>query len=267
MASLGGPDVGFVPTMGAFHEGHLTLMRNARQRHESVCVSLFVNPLQFGRGEDLEMYPRNEERDFELATAAGVDTMFAPSAAELYTRESTLVRVPDITELWEGEVRPGHFDGVATVVAKLFNIVRPRIAYFGWKDIQQCLVIRRMVSDLNMQIGLDFHDTVRESDGLALSSRNAYLTPNDRSAAPLLHRALSRLSSILRGSQLTQELIDLNLTQTKADLRSNGFDVDYLELVNLDDMKKTRTAGPAALIVAARLGTTRLIDNERLDLP
>lgn len=264
MRSLGGGDLGFVPTMGAFHEGHLSLMREARQHHKTVCVSLFVNPLQFGPNEDLEKYPRNEARDFELANSVGVDIVFAPSREEIYPRQSTMIHVAGLSDLWEGQVRPGHFDGVATVVAKLFNIVRPDIAYFGWKDLQQCLVINRMTEDLNQGVKLKFLDTVREPDGLAMSSRNAYLTPELRAKAPLLQRALGNLVGSFSNNAGD---IDAQLENGRELLSSSGFLVDYLELVSLSDLRPVRKLDDAALIVAAKLGSTRLIDNVRLAKP
>lgn len=262
MSALGGGDLGFVPTMGAFHEGHLSLMRAARECHERVAVSLFVNPLQFGRSEDLGKYPRNEERDVSLAEGVGVDYLFAPSREEIYPRESTTISVPEITALWEGASRPGHFDGVATVVAKLFNIVHPRIAYFGWKDLQQCLVVRRMTEDLNYPVELKFLETVREPDGLALSSRNAYLNPEQRAKAPRLQETLAWVAGgLVKKSREPQEL----LASAREELARAGFDVDYLELVSLVDLQPTNSCRNAALIVASRLGTTRLIDNLRFD--
>jgi pantoate--beta-alanine ligase len=263
MAALGGGDLGFVPTMGAFHQGHLHLMSEARKRHSSLCISIFVNPLQFGQGEDYEKYPRDEERDFALAEQHGVDYIFAPPASEIYPRVSTLVHVPEITELWEGLSRPGHFDGVATIVAKLFLITDPAVAYFGWKDLQQCLVIRRMVEDLNFRTQLEFLDTVREEDGLAMSSRNAYLSGEERLVARKLHTTLTDLSNSASASLAT---IEEEIRQAKIRLQESGFTVDYLELVSLEDLRPLRNPGPAAFIVAAKLGRTRLIDNVRLFL-
>ncbi|HVT11339.1 MAG TPA: pantoate--beta-alanine ligase [Fimbriimonadaceae bacterium] len=260
MATLGGGDLGFVPTMGAFHEGHLSLMREARKGHEKVVVSLFVNPLQFGQGEDYERYPRDEERDFALAEAEGVDYLFAPAREEIYRRKTTTICVPEVSEPWEGKARPGHFVGVATVVAKLFNIVRPEVAYFGWKDLQQCLVLRRMVEDLNMSVALRFMETLREPDGLALSSRNAYLSPGERELAPELHRTLVRIAAELdKNSDKAQELT----AKGREELFLKGFQVEYLELVSLVDLQPTTGVGDAALIVASKIGTTRLIDNLR----
>lgn len=263
MQSLGRGDLGFVPTMGALHEGHLALMREARQRHDRVAISIFVNPLQFGAGEDLSRYPRNEERDFGLAEGVGADYVFAPDASEIYPRLSTSIRVPEITNLWEGEFRPGHFDGVATVVAKLFHIVQPKAAYFGWKDLQQCLVIRRMVDDLNFPVELCFLDTVREPDGLALSSRNAYLSDNERKIAPKLYETLRKMYfDICSGQDVSQVL-----ARGRETLDVAGFDVDYLELVSLEDLTPLRSEADAAFLVAARLGKTRLIDNLRMSAP
>lgn len=250
---------GFVPTMGAFHEGHLTLMREARKRHERVVVSLFVNPLQFGPNEDLSRYPRQEEADFAMAEREGVDVMFCPDPGEVYPRASTFVRVPEVTDKWEGASRPGHFDGVATIVTKLFNIVRPEAAYFGWKDLQQCLVIRRMVEDLNQPLILRFLDTVREQDGLALSSRNAYLSPEDRAKAPHLYGTLQAIREEIGERRNFDEAI----ARGRSALERIGFSVDYLEVVRMSDLAPLRGPGEAAIIVAARLGATRLIDNMR----
>jgi pantoate--beta-alanine ligase len=261
MAALGGRDIGFVPTMGAFHEGHLALMRAARMHHQRVCVSLFVNPLQFGGNEDIDRYPRNEARDFELAAEEGVDLMFAPAAKEIYPRQSTTVHVSEITDKWEGKSRPGHFDGVATVVAKLFNIVSPEAAYFGWKDLQQCAVVSRLVEDLNMPLRLVFMDTVRAADGLALSSRNAYLSPDERAKAPQLYETLCRAGAAIREGA---DSIETVLVSARNHLAEVGFEIDYLDMVSLSNLEPIRVASNAALIVAAKLGTTRLIDNLRM---
>ena len=253
--------VGLVPTMGAFHDGHLELMRQARAQGDVLVVSLFVNPTQFGAGEDFERYPRNEERDFSLAEEVGVDVIFAPSVEEMYPEIATRIHVEGVSELWEGAFRPGHFDGVATVVAKLFNIVRPDFAVFGEKDYQQCRVIERIVEDLNVPVRLVFAPTVREADGLAMSSRNAYLGPELRQLAPQLHRELIKLAASLRQSKTefeAQSLID----ESVQSLTRVGFAIDYLELVDSKYLLQTREISSAArLIVAARLGKTRLIDN------
>jgi pantoate--beta-alanine ligase len=253
--------VGLVPTMGAFHEGHISLMREARKESDLVVCSLFVNPTQFGPNEDFKRYPRNEDRDALMAEEAGVDILFAPSVDEMYNDSSAIVTVPGVSELWEGAQRPGHFDGVATVVCKLLNIASPDVAYFGLKDLQQCAVIRRMVKNLFMPVGLKFCPTLREADGVAMSSRNVYLSAADRSRAPLIHRELERCASIFR-SRLTVEQTLKEITQSKAVLADNCFSVNYFALVDTDSMQPRDTPIKGdSIIVAARLGTTRLIDN------
>ena len=252
---------GFVPTMGAFHEGHLQLMRTARSETDRVVVSLFVNPTQFGQGEDFGKDPRTFERDAQLASEVGVDVLFAPTTSEMYPRTATSIHVPVVTDLWEGEIRPTHFDGVVTIVCKLFNIVQPTIAYFGQKDLQQCLVITRMVEDLNMNLRLSIQPTVRESDGLAMSSRNAYLSAEQRLIAPLIYRELTRCQTALKELSKESQVKDLLLT-SKGTLELAGFLVDYLELIEMTSMTRTTSlTDKVALIVAARLGATRLIDN------
>jgi pantoate--beta-alanine ligase len=228
--------VGLVPTMGAFHEGHLSLFAAAREENDVVVASLFVNPAQFGPGEDLDRYPRDEERDMRLAEKAGVDILFAPTTEELYPKGyDTWVDVGELGKRLEGEFRPGHFRGVATVCLKLFNIVRPQRAYFGQKDAQQAAVVKRMVSDLNLEVEIRVLPTVRDEDGLALSSRNAYLSPAERQAALALPRALA--------------------TKDRAQARNllGGLDVDYVEVADLD--------GQRVLAAAVHVGKTRLIDN------
>jgi pantoate--beta-alanine ligase len=230
---------GLVPTMGAFHEGHLSLMRAARAECNQVVVSVFLNPAQFAPGEDLERYPRDEERDSRLARDAGVDVLFAPSAEEMYPAGfGTWVDV----EATGGEVdaRPGHFRGVATICLKLFNIVRPDVTFSGQKDAQQVAVLQRMIRDLDLRIGLRVLPTVRDPDGLALSSRNAYLSPEERLRALALPRALEA------GRSASDPV-------TAARAAFNGLEPDYVEIVDLGDMK--------VLAAAARVGTTRLIDN------
>jgi pantoate--beta-alanine ligase len=231
--------VGLVPTMGAFHEGHLALFRAAREENDLVVASLFVNPAQFGAGEDLEKYPRDEERDARLAEEVGVDILFAPDADELYPPGfQTWVDVEELGRRLEGEYRPGHFRGVATVCLKLFNIVRPNRAYFGQKDAQQVAVIKRMVRDLDHEVRIRVVPTVRDPDGLALSSRNAYLSPEERELALQLPRALATRDPELARASL------------------NGLDVDYVEVADFE---------PRVLAGAVRVGKTRLIDNVVLD--
>jgi pantoate--beta-alanine ligase len=230
------PRTGLVPTMGAFHAGHLALFAAAREENDVVVVSLFVNPAQFGEGEDLERYPRDEERDAQLAEEAGVDILFAPSAEEMYPEGfATWVDIGELGNRLEGKFRPDHFRGVATVCLKLFNIVRPSRAYFGQKDAQQAAVVKRMVADLNLELEIRVLPTVRDEDGLALSSRNAYLSPKERRAALALPRALA-----------TEDP-----ARAREELR--GLEVDYLEVADLD--------GQRVLAAAVRVGNTRLIDN------
>ena len=227
--------VGLVPTMGAFHEGHLSLFRAARGENDTVVVSLFVNPAQFGAGEDFDRYPRDEERDARLAEEEGVDVLFAPAAEEIYPPAfQTWVEVEQLGSILEGEHRPGHFRAVATVCLKLFNLVRPDRAYFGQKDAQQAEVVRRMVGDLAVPVEIRVCPTVRDEDGLALSSRNAYLSPEEREEALALPRALqARNRSLL-----------------------NGLEVDYFEEADFE---------PRVLAAAVRVGQTRLIDNAVLE--
>jgi pantoate--beta-alanine ligase len=239
--------VGLVPTMGAFHDGHLALFRAARDECDAVVVSLFVNPTQFGAGEDLSRYPRDEGRDAQIAEAAGVDILFVPSTEDMYPPGyATWVDVEKTGD--EGDARPGHFRGVATVCAKLFNIVRPQVAYFGQKDAQQAAVLRRMIRDLNLDLDLRVLPTVRDKDGLALSSRNAYLSEQERQQALALPRALEAgRSAHVQGSD--------PVAAARGAL--NGLEPDYVELVDLGDA--------TVLAAAARIGTTRLIDNILLE--
>jgi pantoate--beta-alanine ligase len=231
--------IGLVPTMGAFHAGHLALFRAARAECETVVVSLFVNPAQFDSATDLEDYPRDEGRDLQLAEEAGVGILFAPSAEELYPPGyQTWVDVEELSRPLEGEFRPGHFRGVATVCCKLFNLVRPRFAYFGQKDAQQVAVVRRMVRDLNLEVEIRVLPIVRDADGLALSSRNALLSPAEREAAAALPRALAT-----KDPERARALL-------------NGLEVDYLEIADFE---------PPVLAAAVRVGRTRLIDNVVLE--
>jgi pantoate--beta-alanine ligase len=240
-------DIGLVPTMGAFHDGHLSLFRTARAENDTLVVSLFVNPAQFGVAEDLSRYPRDEARDTALAQEAGVDFVFAPAAEEMYPEGfHTWVEVGDTGG--EGSARPGHFRGVATVCLKLFNIVRPQRAYFGQKDAQQASVLRRMVRDLDLELELRVLPTVRDVDGLALSSRNAYLSADERQRALALPRGLEAgHSAHVHGSD-----------PVAAALASmNGLEPDYVEVLDVD--------GVTVLAAAARVGSTRLIDNVVLE--
>ena len=259
-----GRTIGLVPTMGAFHEGHLSLMRRARETADVVVVSLFVNPAQFGAGEDLASYPRDEAADAAMAEAEGVDVLFAPPVEEVYPDGfATSVRVDGITETLEGERRGReHFDGVTTVVAKLFNMVGPDVAFFGQKDAQQALVIRRMVRDLDMPVRIEVCPTVREASGLALSSRNAYLDPAERERAAALHRALEAADdTVARGERDASAV----LAAARDQLAAAGVEPEYLELRSAEDLAPVESVnGSTLLAVAARVGRARLIDNKIL---
>jgi pantoate--beta-alanine ligase len=258
-----GRSIGLVPTMGYFHEGHLSLIRRARQDCDIVVVSLFVNPAQFGPGEDLEAYPRDEARDTELADAEGVDLLFAPSQEEVYPEGfDTKVSVGGITSILEGDLGrrgPGHFEGVATVVVKLFNMVQPDVAYFGQKDGQQALVIRKLVRDLDIPVRIEVCPTVRDRDGLALSSRNTYLSEAEREQALAISRALRAAEeSVARGERDVQAV----LAAARAELDEAGIEPEYLELRSAADLSPAqRVNGSMLLAVAARVGRARLIDN------
>ncbi len=235
--------VGLVPTMGALHDGHRALLRAARAECDRVVMSLFVNPTQFAPGEDLDRYPRDEPADHAIAAAEGVDEVFAPTVAEMYPQGfATTVSVGELGRRYEGVHRPGHFDGVATVVLKLLQRVRPDVAYFGHKDAQQLAVVRRMTADLDVPVQIRGVDTVREADGLALSSRNVYLSPPERQRAPSLHRALLARDPALCEGEL-----------------------DYLAVVDPATFDPVPSRAGALVIGAARFGTTRLIDNIALE--
>ncbi|MFL5883498.1 MAG: pantoate--beta-alanine ligase [Thermoleophilaceae bacterium] len=255
--------VGLVPTMGFFHEGHLSLMRAARRDCDFVVVSLFVNPAQFAEGEDLDAYPRDEERDARLAEAEGVDLLFAPPPDEVYPPGfSTHVEVEGLTEVLEGDPSQrgaAHFRGVTTVVAKLFNMVAPDVAYFGQKDAQQALVIRKMARDLDMPIDIEVLPTVRDPDGLALSSRNAYLSAEERERALALSRALRAADATVSHGTRDAGAV---LAAARGELDAAGVQPDYLELLRADDLSPAeRVNGRTLLAVAARIGRARLIDN------
>lgn len=249
-----------VPTMGALHAGHLALIKEAKRQAKIVAATIFVNPLQFGANEDLGRYPRQEERDAEMLAEAGCDLLWLPQADQIYPAGfATTVTVKGLSERWEGEARPGHFDGVATVVAKLLCAIRPDIALFGEKDFQQLAVIRRMTKDLQLGVEILGVPTVRGADGLALSSRNAYLSADERRRALALPRALNEAATrILAGAAVSQTLA-LAIDR----LKDAGFStVDYFALVNELTLEPLdRLDGPMRLIAAATIGTTRLIDN------
>jgi pantoate--beta-alanine ligase len=262
-ARRAGHGIGLVPTMGYFHEGHLSLMRRAREQCDLVVVSLFVNPTQFGPGEDLDAYPRDEARDAELAAAEGVDVLFTPPVEELYPPGfDATVEVGGLTSVLCGDPRrrgPCHFAGVTTVVTKLFNIVQPDVAYFGQKDAQQALVIRKLVRDLDIPVRIEVCPTVREPDGLALSSRNAYLGAAERERARSLARALRAAEARVAAGELDAGAI---LAAARAELDAAGVEPEYLELRSAEDLSAVeRVDGSTLLAVAARIGRARLIDN------
>lgn len=258
--------IGLVPTMGNLHAGHLSLVARARQESDYVVTSIFINPMQFGPQEDLQAYPRTPIEDTALLTAAGCDCLFMPDPAELYPlghADHTVIKVPGLSEPYCGRSRPGHFDGVATVVTKLFNLVQPDVACFGLKDYQQYLVVRRLVADLCFPLDIIGCETTREADGLAMSSRNTYLTPDQRAVAPRLYAVLQDLAGRIRAGE--RDYVALQAAGLEQ-LRSANLQPDYLAVAHAD------TLAPASpvdhrlvLLAAAWLGRTRLIDNLRLE--
>ena len=260
-----GKRIGFVPTMGALHDGHLSLVRAARASCDVVVASIFVNPTQFGPTEDLAKYPRSFERDRDLLEQEGVDVIFAPSVEEMYPAGAvTWVTVEGLSEKLDGRSRPGHFRGVTTIVSKLFHIVEPDTAFFGQKDAAQVAIIRRMVRDLNLPVEIVVCPIVREPDGLALSSRNAYLDPEQRKKALVLHRSLMRVQEAIRsGEKQSRKLIEVGRTEfaNEPSLR-----LDYFDIVDSETLDSVENVSRGALVaVAAYVGSTRLIDNLLLD--
>ena len=259
-SSLASP-VGLVPTMGYLHEGHLSLVEAARKENRSVVATIFVNPTQFGPQEDFQRYPRDEERDLNLLKAAGTDAVFIPTTSEMYPPDfDSWVDIGSVTARLEGAVRPGHFRGVTTVCAKLFNITQPNVAYFGEKDAQQVAVIKKMIGELNMNLAISVRPTVREPDGLALSSRNVYLSPEDRRAAPVLYRALSLArqqwaSGEADGARLRRMMTEVIEQESRAQ-------IDYISIADAVTLQELNIVKPPALVsLAVRFGGTRLIDN------
>jgi len=261
---LGGT-VGFVPTMGYLHEGHLALVKQARIENSNVIVSIYVNPTQFGPREDFGAYPRELDRDLELLREEGVDIVFVPSDDEMYPPEfSSWVDVEKVTERLEGASRPGHFRGVATVVAKLFNIVQPSRAYFGQKDAQQVVVIKRMVFDLNMGIDIVVVPTVRESDGLAMSSRNIYLSPGERQAATILFKTLNLAQQLWQGGE--KDAGKLRKQMTSLIQKEPLAQIDYVSIADAETLEELNLVDrPALASLSVRIGKTRLIDNMPLE--
>lgn len=264
-----GRRVGFVPTMGFLHEGHVSLMRAARHDTDVVVSSIFVNPLQFAADEDLEDYPRDLARDAALAEEAGVDWLFVPSATEMYPQPvATTVSVAGASEGFEGASRPTHFAGVATVVAKLFSIVGTCRAYFGDKDFQQLAVVRRMVADLSMPVDVVGCETVREDDGLAMSSRNAYLSPDERAAAPVVHRALHAGAAVILAGERDPAAVDAAMAAVIAAVPQA--ELDYAAVVGTVDLTAPATIEPGVdlrLLAAVRFPSARLIDNLGVTAP
>jgi pantoate--beta-alanine ligase len=256
-----GRKIGFVPTMGYLHEGHLSLIRKARAENDVVVISIFVNPIQFGPKEDYKRYPRDLKRDLRLAREEGVDIVFYPSVKEMYPEGfCTYVEVEGLSDVLCGKSRPGHFRGVATVCTKLFNIVGPDVAYFGQKDAQQAIIIKRMVRDLNMPLKIKVLPIVREEDGLAMSSRNTYLSKEERQQAPIIYKALTKAKEMFKAGErdakkIKKKVRDLISSMDKAK-------IDYVEIVDLKDLKPLKEIDrPALLAVAVWFGKARLIDN------
>ncbi|MDX6697493.1 MAG: pantoate--beta-alanine ligase [Solirubrobacteraceae bacterium] len=266
MPHHGSLSVGLVPTMGAFHEGHLSLIRAARERCDLVVVSLFVNPAQFDEAADLSAYPRDEARDAALAQEAGGHVLFAPPVEEVYPDGfATTVHVAGLTDTLEGAHRPGHFDGVATVVTKLLNAVRPHVAFFGGKDAQQVAVIRRVVADLDLGVEIDVRPTVRDADGLALSSRNARLAPADRERALTLVRALRNVAVVADVGGTVEDALALG----RRAMTEQGVEPEYLVAVDPHTLRPVQSfeEGEVLVAVAARVGEVRLIDNLTVSAP
>jgi len=260
-AKLQGRRVGLVPTMGALHDGHISLVRAAKEQSDFVVVSIFVNPTQFGPNEDLAKYPRTFEADRKRLEAEGVDLLFAPSVEEMYPAgAATFVMVEDISDRLDGRSRPGHFRGVTTVIAKLFHVVEPDVAFFGQKDAAQVAIIKRMVRDLMFPVEIVVAPIVREPDGLAMSSRNAYLSPAERKQATVLSRALREVQSTYRGGERSSaKLVE---AARRVFSSEQSVRVDYIEAVDRDTLEAASQAHPGTLVaVAAFVGATRLIDN------
>lgn len=258
-----GKRIGLVPTMGYLHQGHLSLVDEARKHSDIVVMSIYVNPMQFSRGEDLERYPRDLDRDEKIAEECGVDFIFAPNDSEMYPAGYlTFIGVDNVSHVLEGEFRPGHFKGVTTIVAKLFSIVKPHVAVFGQKDAQQAFIIRKMVADLNFDIETIVAPIVRESDGLALSSRNVYLSVAQRKQATVLYRSLKRAESEVEKGE--KRLVRVRADMVKMINRESAGKIDYISFVNPDTFEKVEEMGSLNEVlglIAVRFGQTRLIDN------
>ncbi|HSV26848.1 MAG TPA: pantoate--beta-alanine ligase [Sedimentisphaerales bacterium] len=267
MARRKGKRIGFVPTMGDLHDGHMALIAAALRETDSIVVSIFVNPAQFGPGEDYEKYTRNLEHDGQSCSEAGVDVLFAPSVQEMYPREQlTWVNVEKLSEPLCGQSRPGHFRAVATVCAKLFNIVQPDIAFFGRKDAQQAVIIKRMARDLNMPLRIVVCPTVREADGLAMSSRNKYLSAQERKDAAIIYAALKKCGDLLLQGVVEAGVLEKCIRQTIEQMPSTQ--IEYIGIMDGDILKPVDRTGDKTLVaVAVRIGSTRLIDNLIFEAP
>jgi len=266
-ARRAGKTVGLVPTMGALHDGHVSLIQAAGKRCDTVVVSIFVNPTQFGPGEDLNKYPRPFEKDLAICERHGVSAVFAPEAGEMYPRENlTWVNVEKVTDRLCGEFRPGHFRGVATVCAKLFNIVCPDVAFFGQKDAQQALVIRRMAADLNMPLEIVVCPTVREPDGLAMSSRNQYLSPEERKDATRIYQSLERCRALIEAGERDADVIRGRMREVLRQMTSTK--IEYVSISDAETLEElARVRGRILAAVAVRMKSARLIDNILVDTP
>jgi pantoate--beta-alanine ligase len=266
-ARKGGKTVGFVPTMGALHDGHISLIEAAAKRSDYVVVSIFVNPTQFGSGEDLNKYPRPFENDVAICQKHGVDAIFAPEAVEIYPRKNlTWVTVGELTDRLCGESRPGHFRGVATVCAKLFNIICADIAFFGQKDAQQALVIRRMVADLNMSLKVVICPTVREPDGLAMSSRNQYLSPGERKDATRIYKSLERCRELIEAGERDADVIRGQMCEVLRQMPA--MTIEYVSVCDAETLEELpQVRGRVLAAVAVRMKSARLIDNILVDTP
>jgi pantoate--beta-alanine ligase len=262
-----GKTVGFVPTMGYLHEGHLSLVRCSKKENDITVVSIFVNPTQFGKNEDFDRYPRDLKRDLKLLEKEGVDAVFAPSVEDIYPRGfSTFVEETELSKLWEGAFRPGHFRGVCTIVAKLFNIVKPDRAYFGEKDYQQLQVIKRMVRDLDMDVQVVGCPIVREDDGLAMSSRNTYLSPEERKQAAAIYESFLLAQKLVKGGERNPEVIVREMEKL---LKSFPLieKIDYIAIVDPETLKPVKEIkGGERILVAVHMPSARLIDNWKIEL-
>ncbi|MCM8772121.1 MAG: pantoate--beta-alanine ligase [Candidatus Omnitrophica bacterium] len=261
MAKAEGKIIGFVPTMGYLHQGHISLIRKAKEECEYVVVSIFVNPTQFGPKEDFNRYPRNLERDIKILKDEKVNLLFAPETEEMYKEGfKSWVYVEELSEILEGKFRPGHFKGVCTVVLKLFNIVQPDKAYFGWKDAQQLIIIKKMVEDLNIPVEIIGCPTIRESDGLACSSRNVYLGEKEREKALCLYKALKKIEELIKKEKIYD--CKVLIKEGEKIIKEEGVELQYLEIVKIDNLKKLEKIEKDAIILGAiKIGDVRLIDN------